>query len=342
MSLSVVGSRQEAANAVRSLLGLSGTCPAFESRFEILRATVWSMAAPSSEVHVNRVLSAALPSWQLLCDRAAASEETLRTELRDALSVLQDAGDLLALSGGYWGPATARIVKLPEDTGYLLVGGVPSALLPIEQNAIQYHGPHRHFAKLPSDLATALAVEDLESWARLPSQSLEDWARVTIDSHELQTYSPLSSDAFELYLPEHSRAGAPQFKRWFDSAGSATGTLLARRTRVYGAREYRLVQVRSGRITAARELQNIDVRRLMYALDYAAKNPVRARTRRVGAQREWLFTSELPRGEQRTFAAIGRLTIPNERPFERRWTFLRHEEIALERIRYLGIAVGQQ
>jgi hypothetical protein len=77
----------------------------------------------------------------------------------------------------------------------------------------------------------------------------------------------------------------------------------------------------------------------MYAFDQVAGNPVRARTRRVGEQREWLFTSELPRAEQRTFATFGSLTIPEERPFERRWIFVRHEEIALEKIRNLGIAV---
>ena len=341
MSLEVLRSPQKAAHAVRRALGL-GSCPSSESRFEILRATVWSMAAPDSKAHINRVLSAALAAWQFLSERTAVSEETLRAELRGALSTLEDAGDLIELSGGYWAPATARFVVLPDGTGYLLVGGVPSALLQVDRDALQFHGPHRHLGKLPSELAAAIPVESFASWTRLPSNSLQEWAREVVESLERQPYSPTSADVFEFYLPENSKTGAPQFKRWSEGAGNTTGTLLARRRRLYGAREYRLVEVRSGRIVSACELQDVDVRRLMYALDLAAKNPVRARPLRLGQPSEWLFTSELPRPEQRAFAAFGTLTIPDDRPFERRWTFLRNEELALGMLRSLGIAVGQQ
>jgi hypothetical protein len=191
-------------------------------------------------------------------------------------------------------------------------------------------------------LAGALPIEDLASWARLPSVSLQDWARQVIDSLERQPYSPTSTEAFEFYLPGTCRPGTPQFRRWFDSTGDTTGTLLARRMRLYGAREYRLVDVGSGRIISACELQGVDFRRLMYALDLAAKNPVRARRLLGRDQTGWLFTSELPRAEQRTFAAFGTLTIPDDRPFERRWTFGRNEELALRMLRSLGIALGEQ
>lgn len=341
MSFEVLHSPQQAAHAVRRALGL-GSCPASESRFEILRATVWSIAAPRSKVHVNRVLGAALPTWQLLSERATTSEENLRAELREALTTLEDAGDLIELSGGYWAPATTRFVDLPEKAGYLLVGGVPSALVQIDRDAIQFHGPHRYVAKIPSELATGLPVEDLKSWARLPEVSLQDWAHEVIESLERHPYSPTNADAFEFYLPASSKPGVSQFFRWFESAGDMTGTLLARRRRIYGAREYRLIDVRSGRIVSACELHGADVRRLMYSLDLAAKNPVGVRPLRVGDQTEWLFTSELPRAEQRVFAAFGTLTIPDERRFERRWTFVRNEELALGMLRSLGIALGQQ
>jgi len=325
MGLDVLDTPQQAASAVRRALGLNESCQSSESRFEVLRATVWSMAAPASKAHVNRVLGAALPTWQLLSGRAAATEEALRTDLREALSTLEDAGDLLQLRGGYWAPATARFVELPDAAGYLLVGGAPSALLLVNRDAVRYHGPHRHFAEVPSEVATSLP--------------LEDWARHVFSSLERQNYSPTSTDAFAFYLPAGSRPGAPRFTRWSDSAGDSSGTLLARRTRLYGAREYRLVDVRAGRIVGACEVQGDDALRLMYALDLAAKNPIRARRRRVGEQTEWLFTTALPRAEQRAFAAFGTLTIPDDRPFERRWTFVRNEELALRMLRSLGIAL---
>src|SRR5262249_49108590 len=157
--------------------------------------------------------------------------------------------------------------------------------------------PHRHLAKPAPELAAALPVEDLASWSRRPSASLREWAREVFESFERQPYVPTSAEAFEFYMPASARRGTPQSRRWSDSAGPATTTLLARRMRLYGAREYRLVDVRAGQIVGACDLQAVDVRRLMYALDLSANNPVRARRLHAGDRDQWLFTSELPRAE---------------------------------------------
>lgn len=341
MTVELLSDSRRAASAVRSVLGLTLSSATCSSQFEILRALVWSMAAPNDKVHINRILSAALPTWRLLSERPAACGETIRAELRDALTALEDSGDLLHFRGGYWAAATARLVELRPGSGQLIIGCVPSSLLPVEPDVIEYHGPHRHLVKHAPELTAMLPVESLESWSRRPSTLLADWAKETIESLKREPYSPTSEDAFEFYTPATARPGTPQFRRWSNRAGSDTTTLLARRTRIYGAREYRLVDVRAMKLVGARDLNGIDVRRLMYALDLAANNPVCAK--RIQRNRaEWLFTSELPRAEQRTFAALGTLTIPPERPFERRWTFARNEELALGMLRGLGINLEDQ
>jgi hypothetical protein len=329
-----------ATNSVRSAMKLE-SCPPAETRFEILRATVWSMTTSRTKAHINRILSAALPTWQLLSGRENAGDETLRGDLRAALSALEDAGDLVELSGGFWIPAATRLVELPDSTGKLLVGGVPSASLPFAPGSIQFHGPHRHLMEAPQEWSGKIPVEDLKSWARLPEVPLREWARSVIESHERQTYSPSNAEPFEFYLPASFQRGAPQFFRWAPTTGQLTGTFLARRLRVYGAKEYRLVDVSAGRIVAACELY-VDVRRLMYAFDLAAENPTRARCVRAEKPTEWLFGSELPRAEQRAFAALGTLTIPDGRHFERQWRFTRHEKVALQMLRDLGIALGHK
>ena len=337
MSLNILRGDAQAAEAVRRQL-LLGQCSGIDCRFEILRATIWGVASASSHAHINRVLGAALPTWRLLSERPAASDEKLRAELRDALSMLQDAGDLVGLSGGYWAPATTRLVELPDLSGNLIVGGVPSGLLQLNSEVIRYHGPHRYLLVGPAECGLALPQETFGSWTRCPDKRcVQEWAREVLNSLERVAYAPSSGDVFEFYLPERARMGEPQFFRWSEIAPNTTGTVLARRRRLYGSREYRLVDIRGGQIVGACELHDIDVRRLMYAMDLDSNNPVRARCNRSGSQTEWLFRSELPRAEQRAFAAIGTLSVNEERRFERKWTFTRSEELVIEMLRHLGV-----
>lgn len=329
--------QHDAGMAARRALRLTAACSSMEVRCELLRSTVWALATPPNTVHVSRVLGSAMPAWQLLAARPDASEETLRAELRAALSALEDSGDLIDLGKGYWASATCRFVRLPKQAGFLLVGGVPTGLLPLDE--VEHHGPHRHLLRLPPALA-AVPIEELKSWARLPGRiDLGDWAKELIDSLERQPYAPISSELFEFYRPEEARSSAPQFKRWSEDAGRSNGILLARRAR-FSAHEYRLVEVRSGRIVNACELFGIDVRRLMYALDQAAGKPVRALYRRSSAGIEWILTSEIPRAEQRVLATLGTLTIPDDRPYQRRWLVVRNEALARELLEALGVRVG--
>jgi hypothetical protein len=337
--LEILRDSKEAASAVLHNLGLAASCPTSSSQFEVLRATVWAAAAPRGAVHINRVLAAALPTWRVLSQRSSASEQTLRLELRAALATLEDTGDLLQRGGGYWGVATTRLVDLPSGSGRLIVGGAPSLVLPVAADAIDHHGPHRHVAKPTADLAASLPFESYQSWSRRPAAPLAQWSREMIGSLERQPYSPTSAEAFEFYMPASARSGSPQFLRWRDSPGPVIATLLARRMRVYGAREYRLADVREAQVVGVRDLQGLDVRRLMYALDLDANNPVCAR-RLNGDHPEWQFKSELPRAEQRIFAAFGTLRIPADRPFERRWVFARNEQVALTMLRELGISLN--
>ena len=92
MRLEVLHAPQQAANAVRRVLGLNASCPSSEGRFEILRATVWSMAAPSSKAHVNRVLGAAL---QLLdaARPAGADEQRALAALEASVATQPPLGD---------------------------------------------------------------------------------------------------------------------------------------------------------------------------------------------------------------------------------------------------------
>ena len=287
MNLEQLASPRDARDAIKRELGLDPSHPAPAVRAELMRAMVWSLAGPSSKTHVNRLLGAALPAWRLVdSQERGASDEALRGDLRAALSLLEDAGDLVQLSGGYWAPATTRLVHIPDTKAALLVGGAPSALLPLNRALVEYHGPYRHLPSVPAELAAGLPAEELEAWAGLPGVPLSDFAQDVLDSLERQPYAPTAPESFEFYAPASPPASraAPQWKRWSTSVGDATGTMLARRTRVYGARESRLVNLKSGRITGICDLQGVDVRRLMYALESRGRQPGARATRARGAR----------------------------------------------------------
>lgn len=328
--------RQDAQAAVRRALCVDASCSSIEIRCEILRSWVWGLASPPSTVHISRLLGAALPTWQLLSAQRDASAESLRAELRTALSALEDAGDLVDLGGGYWASASCRFVRIP-NAGFLLIGGVPTGALPL--GAVEHYGPHRHLEQVPPVLAAIAPVEDFKSWARIPGGALQDWAKELGDSLEKQTYTPTSAEPFEFYRPEEARSGAPQFKRWYEDAGQTNGARLARRARLYGAKEYRLVEIRGGQIASSCDLVGIDVRRLMYALDLAAGKPVRALYRRSSERVEWILNSEIPRAEQRVLATIGTLVIPDDRLYQRRWSVVRNEGLARELLVSLGLEI---
>jgi hypothetical protein len=330
----------DARKSARRILCFGPDSANWDARFELIRATVWTFSSHGVLPYVAKMINTSLPSWRLLRNGPPdTDEETLRKELRTTLEMLGRSGDIIEVAGGRWTAATTRVVKLDHGAADLLVGGAPLSRLPVSPAAVRHHGPYRYIQRGDS-LSAALPEEDLATWARLPDLPLLEWAQDLRDSLERVPYRPATQESFEFYLPTRARAAVPQFRRWSAEPADARGTLLARRTRLFGAREYRLVDVERGRIVRTSELPTSEARRLMYALDFEAGTCVQARCTTLDKDRiEIVLASELPREEQRVLAALGQLDIPAERRFERRWTFRRAYVLALKLLRDLGIEV---
>lgn len=338
MSLRVPLSKEQAAAAVYGALRIDSRTAPSDAKFEILRSAVWGCTGPTQRVHILKVLALVTRTSHALSSDSVTSPDARRGEWRGALSALRDAGDLVESAGGHWSPSVTRLVDLPGG-GTLLVGGLPTSCLPLAGNELAMHGPFRHLGNPPKLLREMLPAESLASWAKLPAAALDHWAHELIEAIDLQPYTPSSAEVFEFYRPAERTLGTPQFKRWVPTAGSTTGKLLARRRRFFGYHDYRVVAVRSGAIVASNELPRDSVRRLMYALDHSARNPVRVFFEERDGRTVWRFLSELPRPEQRTFSAFGTLRIPEDRPYERWWTLEREKETALELLKALKVSI---
>ncbi|HYG67423.1 MAG TPA: hypothetical protein VD838_07175, partial [Anaeromyxobacteraceae bacterium] len=185
-------------------------------------------------------------------------------------------------------------------------------------------------------------TETLESWSRAPTQRLEDWGRAVLTA-PLSDYREPQRDesAFRIYAPEKARPGATQLRRWTDRFSDLSGRYLAERSRVFGAREYRVVDLSRGRVERSGAiLAPGEDRRLRYAADALAQNPTRVQWKKGRDDVTVTLWSEMPRSEQRLFGALGCLAVTAGAYYPRRWQFARADApLVRERLRSLSVSI---
>lgn len=133
-------SDQEAQRIICNTLGWSAQAPALPERVrlaEALRLSLWLHWHPShTPVYISRVLSSAerlLACWSEATQAKAMvanHQHPLFETLRAVLGDLEQIGDIARLPQGYLVPAPMRCVNLAAAQRWLLIGGLPSALLP--------------------------------------------------------------------------------------------------------------------------------------------------------------------------------------------------------------------
>jgi hypothetical protein len=282
------------------------------------------------------VLNLALSMWDSDHD-----VQQRRERLHDALEELSEAGDLVSLPEGRWLPAPVREVMLEANSEErLLVGGVPTGVLPAElKRLVTHHGPYRRLDGSILGVALNLPKEELNSWAGSPAESLEAWAaeRLGVKLHRYAEHQ--EGSRIRVYVPELAKERSTQTRRWFERAASISGRYLASRERVFGVREYRVVELRDGAIISSDEvLAPGEGRRLMYALDARAGKPVEVLLGAKGGSMSVTLRSELPRSEQRLFGSLGNLEVPGDDYYPRTWWFAdRYRGIVLSRLEALRV-----
>jgi hypothetical protein len=337
-----------------------GEAPADRRAVEcgVVRGYLWALTdGGKSPVHVSRLLNRAAEAYAAVdrgvpttsAARAAASDEegTARERLRAALEELEDVLDAAQLPNGRWLPAPTRLVAVSKDHT-LLVGGLPSSVLAESwRTSIEHRGPFRRLLDLRFGSELAVPSAPREWWIGAAPRDLRAWGLAVLNDAELQPYSSgdeTETCRFSVYAPGDARPGEAQGFRWRDAGRNTKDAVyLARRERVFGQREYRVAELRAGRVMRSGpvEVGDGDVRRVMYALDLAAGNPTRARVRAAATATTFELASELPRRERRLFAALGRLSVPDGKYYPRKWAFrLTDVSEAEEALRGLGVELS--
>ncbi|GAB4423684.1 MAG: hypothetical protein OHK0015_01520 [Chloroflexi bacterium OHK40] len=340
-------SGDDARMAVLRALGLAGLstsvppCPALCA--EALRAALWSYwGATAKPVYITRLINAAartLLPWQ---EKLGEDDERLSQQLRNMLQEMEVIGDVAALPNGRWSPTPPRIVHVPAISRWLLLGGPPSRDLPTQVGAaVERIGVARLLRLPPGEIDLAVDEVPEREWLRAPTESLDVWGSAVLDRSAL---TPAGEIDIEVYAPAAAHPAATQFDRWkLPTAKLADGCYLARMRTRRGVRAHYIVQLVGGRAIAAGPplLGDGDVRRLQYALDLLAHNPVRVTGTR---QRDcWTFKlqSALPRAEHRLLLALGREQTPVDgKYYPRCWVIpSSYAPRAEKALRDLGISI---
>lgn len=253
-----------------------------------------------------------------------SGEPEVDTEMgRDLLDTIAEQGDIFALRGGYWLPAPLRLVPLTQ-AHYLLVGGVPTHLLPdMLIHTLRLHGSFRHVesSALPelkpaSEHSTSWQFQSFGSWLGPSPPTLDELAQ-SFFSQELLPINLQndSSSFFEAYAAEVVK---PQHLRWQPLDHVVEGRYLLRTYTPWGIRQYSVGYISNRQLTKQSvELLHTDIRRLCYALDNKAGKPTRARWDRKRGN--LTLKSELPGRERKFLSSIGFLRETEGSYYPRQW-----------------------
>ena len=305
--------------------------------YAILRSCLWALWRDRGPVHSTRIVNLAIEvSGQSAVGRAKQE----RILFRQALEELSEVGDVVSLPQGRWLPANTReVIFESEEEERLIVGGLPSSVLPADlRKTIVHYGPYRRTNSHTLVEALQLPKESLESWAGVPKEGLDLWCK-DIMGKELAVYTE-SPDGFKmsLYTPSQFDSRKPQFFRWRAPRTDVSGRFLARRERMFGGCEFRIVEVSKGKVERSGSfLRPGEARRLMYGIDSESDRPVEVVVQRERGSLIVILSSEVPRSEQRLFGALGTLK-ESEVSYPRTWQFAeRYQSVVLERLRSLKV-----
>lgn len=324
-------SEREARTVLRQQLIGPRDCDQVAADCALLRSIVWALSGGQTPVHVLRLLNFATS--------LDPSNEEIRPRIKESLEELSDAGDLVELANGRWLPAPTREVRLgTTDDTRLLVGGLPTSLLPAELSSkLEHGGVFRRMKGEHLSMALGLPAEDLGSWMGESPSDLRSWTQQIFDGR----YEAYRDERLHIYAPELSPASRPQAMRWVERSDKLNGRYLCRQDLPFGLKRYLGAEIVSGKVTRIKTLHCGDFRRLLYGLDVLAGKPVVVEENDRDGEVILVLKSELPKAERRLLAALGTLTVADDNFYPRTWRFpSEYAPDVRSRLAVLGIQIS--
>ncbi|QOW00164.1 hypothetical protein RCF27_07105 [Rhodococcus pyridinivorans] len=309
--------------------------PSAELGYELLRAVTWASTGGRAPVSTRTLLDRAVGLDAALHDGdvdAAARRNVLRDRIEDLAAI----GDLAPLPRGQWLSVPGCIVQLDatDPDSQLLVSGVPLRHLDTRlRSSVAPDGARRILTGRIRAADVGLAVIGFDDWVRRPRRSLKAWTESLLTDSLDPVPEDLEASAFRFYVPDHAHPGARQSERWFETDPSLRGRYLARVDALGGWTQFFVAELSAGIVVGVREQDPHDVRRLMYGLDLAARNPTVARWTETQHEIQLRPTSPLPYAETRVLTALA------ESRADRGWVLTRHAGTVRRVLTDLGVTL---
>lgn len=289
----------------------------------LLRNYLWILSNKGMEpTYVTKLLNMAIEVETDKIGTLEIAEKSRRERLREALNELANSLDVIELANGRWLPAPVRLVNINNyTTEYLLIGGVPTNLLPDDiANEIISNGPFRRVKGDNLLKVLELPTEPLISWLNKPSKNLLEWSKEVIENTKLTAVQPKDSSKFQVYSQKTENL---QAYRWVENNQITKNGKYLARYRSFMGLEYRIIETKDSIITKSGVpvFGFGDPRRLMYGIDALNNNPIRISVEENTDAFYITVRSELPRAENRLFAALGKLSLPKDTYYPRSWSF---------------------
>jgi len=166
-----------------------------------------------------------------------------------------------------------------------------------------------------TEFAGKWRFQSLVNWLGPSSPTLDQLVQEFRTRELLQVSRGDASSSYEAYVASLDQ---PQVYRWLPLDHVRDGRYLVRTQTLWGLRQYSIGEIQSRWIARqSTELRFIDIRRLCYALDHAARVPTKVIWERE--QGRLVLKSELPARERKLLASIGHLRVPREGYYPREW-----------------------
>lgn len=337
-------------------------------RSELLRVSLWELVMlrqpatlTASSVTTQQILGRARMFWEAMVDEgmlqsASWTQQSVSEDdqpwqdeedenegvNRYLLEALAEQGDVFSLGRGRWISVPLRLVPLSSSL-YLLVGGMPTALLPqLILNDLRLHGSFRQIESQVIQSVPAPSqyeewqFQTREHWLGAPALELPTLVE-QFNQQELGIVQYRTAQSLEAYVASLDK---PQGLRWRPLEHVSDGRYLLRSRMAWGQGRYSIGEIQSHCLIKQSGMPgSIEIRRLLYALGEAAGVPARARWEQE--TNTFVLDSELPMRERKLLATIG-LLQPNKGHsyYPRRWRVASQQSMeVITLLKRLGIVV---